>query len=483
MKLVALRDEADDENPLAAASRASCAGDTPLARIFGNAPGAYGAGAEDLLGRDLDPAEVGAAYLAAGVPCLWRRRGRGPRPAGAFAERVRAADLLLHGSDDPARDLLEGSEDAAFIGGFASAAASLGNAPELIVLDVTDAKRPRARTLDAALARIVRSRAVNPRFIAGQMRHGARGAAELAETVDRLVDFAETTGKVASALFDLVHDAYLGDSRVRDFPDAREPASRPRHRRAAGGGAAQGAVASAPQRPRHGFERASLRGRGGRDMSSPFARGACPRLSEPMQTGDGLLARIVTAGPIPLDAFSRLCAAAREHGNGVMEISARGSLQVRGLTPHSAPLFASAVASLDIDLGDGAPVIADPLAGDPASLIDANALAADLRRAIADSRRVLAPKVSVVVDGGGAPPSRCACRRSPLACRRDAERADAARRARRRCRLGDGAGPRGARRSRRGGDTASRRDRDAWARSARPRSVAQQGDRRPPQLP
>jgi len=40
------------------------------------------------------------------------------------------------------------------------------------------------------LARIVRVRAINPRFIAGQMRHGPRGAAELAETVDRLVDFA-----------------------------------------------------------------------------------------------------------------------------------------------------------------------------------------------------------------------------------------------------------------------------------------------------
>ena len=57
------------------------------------------------------------------------------------------------------------------------------------------------------------------------MRHGARGAAELAETVDRLVDFAETTGAVASALFDLVHEAYLADPRVRDFllrenPDA-----------------------------------------------------------------------------------------------------------------------------------------------------------------------------------------------------------------------------------------------------------------------
>ncbi len=136
-------------------------------------------------------------------------------------------------------------------------------------------------------------------------------------------------------------------------------------------------------------------------MTSPVARGACPRLSEPMQTGDGLLARMVTAGPIPLDQFARLCAAANEHGNGVIEISARGSLQVRGLTLLSAPLFASAVAALGIELCDDVPVLADPLAGDAASLIDADALAADLRRAIAARNLVLAPKVSVIVDGGG----------------------------------------------------------------------------------
>ncbi len=135
-------------------------------------------------------------------------------------------------------------------------------------------------------------------------------------------------------------------------------------------------------------------------MTSSFARGACPRLSAPMQTGDGLLARMVTAAPIPLDAFSRLCAVGREHGNGVIEISARGSLQVRGLTPRSAPLFASSVASLDIELCDAVPVI-DSLAGDSAAYIDAKALAADLRHTLFEKRLALAPKVSVVVDGGG----------------------------------------------------------------------------------
>jgi cobaltochelatase CobN len=133
--------------------------------------------------------------------------------------------LLVHPSDDPARDLLEGAEDAAFVGGFAAAAAAVGSNADLIMLDVTDPQRPRARPLAGALARIVRARAVNPRFIAGLMRHGPRGAAELAETVDRLVDFAETTGVVPSTLFDLLHASYLADPVVRDFLLRENPAA------------------------------------------------------------------------------------------------------------------------------------------------------------------------------------------------------------------------------------------------------------------
>ena len=71
----------------------------------------------------------------------------------------------------------------------------------------------------------MRARAINPRFIAGQMRHGPRGAAELAETVDRLIDFAQMTGAVPSALLDLVHDAYLADPEVRAFLARENPAA------------------------------------------------------------------------------------------------------------------------------------------------------------------------------------------------------------------------------------------------------------------
>jgi precorrin-3B synthase len=137
-----------------------------------------------------------------------------------------------------------------------------------------------------------------------------------------------------------------------------------------------------------------------------FRRGACPGLSAPMPTGDGLLARLLPTGTIPLDAFQALCAAAREHGNGIIEITARGSIQVRGLSAASAVRFAAAIAKLNIAASDTIQVQSNPLAGlDPEEILDASEIAAALRRALAKTPlpRHLAPKVSVIVDGGGAP--------------------------------------------------------------------------------
>jgi precorrin-3B synthase len=137
---------------------------------------------------------------------------------------------------------------------------------------------------------------------------------------------------------------------------------------------------------------------------SDLHRGACPGLSTPMQTGDGLLARLTPVGTITLDAMAGLAAAALQHGNRILEITSRGSIQVRGLTPDSAPAFADAVAALGIPAQDGVPVIADPLAGlDPREVINAGGLATELRAALAGQSfgQRLAPKISVAIDGGG----------------------------------------------------------------------------------
>jgi precorrin-3B synthase len=123
-----------------------------------------------------------------------------------------------------------------------------------------------------------------------------------------------------------------------------------------------------------------------------------------MPTGDGLLVRFMPAGTISPAAFAGLCAAARRHGNGVIEVTARGSIQVRGLSAATAPLFADAAAVLGIAADDGVSVLTNALAGlDCEEILDGGTVAAGLRRALRHAPFVtrLAPKVSVVVDGGG----------------------------------------------------------------------------------
>jgi precorrin-3B synthase len=140
-------------------------------------------------------------------------------------------------------------------------------------------------------------------------------------------------------------------------------------------------------------------------LAASMRRGACPGLSAPMATGDGMLARLTPAGStIALDAWAGLCVAARSHGNGIVEITWRGSIQIRGLSAASAPLFAAEVASLGIDASDGIPVVTDPLSGlGRHDRFDAHALAAQLRKALAAAPFAtrLSAKVSVAVDGGG----------------------------------------------------------------------------------
>ena len=131
-------------------------------------------------------------------------------------------------------------------------------------------------------------------------------------------------------------------------------------------------------------------------------RGACPSLDAPMQTGDGLLARLrIKGGRLSPAQLARIAALAAEHGNGLVEISARGNLQVRGLTPASAAPFARAIEAL-IKIERGLVVETPPLAGDdPTEIDDPRPLAASIRAAATLLSARLGPKVTVIVDGNG----------------------------------------------------------------------------------
>ncbi len=134
-------------------------------------------------------------------------------------------------------------------------------------------------------------------------------------------------------------------------------------------------------------------------------RGACPTLADPMETGDGLLVRLAhPIGGYSPPVLGRLAAAAALHGNGLLDVSARGNVQVRGLTDGTIAAFRDAVERLAMDTADGPAIDVDPLAGlDPTMRAESAPLAGAIRARLAarPDRLIFAPKFAVVIDGGG----------------------------------------------------------------------------------
>ncbi len=219
---VAALDEAPEDNPLAASVKSGSA-DTGR-RIFGAAPGAYGIGLSRTLadGEWTDRDALGEAYLQA-TSHAYGVNAEAVAAAPDFRSRVAEADAFVHVQDMPGQDVLDSDAFAEHEGGFAAAASTLGNHPALYHADTTDPARSKVRTVREEVARVLRARATNPRWLVGQMRHGYRGAAEIAQTVDNVFAYAALTDVVDDRQFDLLFDATLGDDTVRSFLTGANP--------------------------------------------------------------------------------------------------------------------------------------------------------------------------------------------------------------------------------------------------------------------
>ena len=224
-------DEPEDDNPIAARMRAEALGlmaqgqseaDAALAagaRIFGSKPGTYGAGLGQLIdsGHWSDKADLASQALA------WGQYAYGATASGVdihdrFRARLGEIDAVIHNQDNREHDLLDSDNYYQFEGGLSVAAETLsGTKPAAYHNDHSRPETPRIRTLEEEVSHVMRSRVVNPKWIAGMQRHGYRGAFEIIATVDFMFAFAATTGAVKTHHFDLAFEAFVEDDAVRDW--------------------------------------------------------------------------------------------------------------------------------------------------------------------------------------------------------------------------------------------------------------------------
>ncbi|MBB3918200.1 cobaltochelatase CobN [Rhizobium fabae] len=196
-------------------------------RIFGSKPGAYGAGLQALIDEKgwEQRADLAEAYLVWGSYAYGAgEEGRAER--GVFEEQLRSIQAVVQNQDNREHDLLDSDDYYQFEGGMAAAAEMVGGArPAIYHNDHSRPEKPVIRSLEEEIGRVVRGRVVNPKWIEGVMRHGYKGAFEIAATVDYLFAFAATTGAVGNHHFEAVYQAFVADPKVRDFMAEKNPAA------------------------------------------------------------------------------------------------------------------------------------------------------------------------------------------------------------------------------------------------------------------
>ncbi|MCC9621330.1 cobaltochelatase subunit CobN [Thalassospira sp. MA62] len=235
--VAAQSDETVDQNPIAqrvgAEAQKLCAQGMDGAqaarqagfRVFGSKPGAYGAGLQAMIDEKLweSDDDLADAYLAWGS-YAYGDGAEGQSARDLFETRLSNVDAIIHNQDNREHDLLDSDDYYQFEGGMTSAVRQLsGTQPVVYHSDHSRPESPKIRTLQEEIGRVVRARVVNPKWIEGVMRHGYKGAFEIAATVDYLFAFAATARCVEDHHFDLVYDAYLGDANVRDFIEEHNP--------------------------------------------------------------------------------------------------------------------------------------------------------------------------------------------------------------------------------------------------------------------
>ncbi|KYC36406.1 cobalamin biosynthesis protein CobN [Scytonema hofmannii PCC 7110] len=234
---VANLDEPEDINPLAAKVKtetefwqtqgltAEQAKSRSLYRIFGSKPSAYGAGLQGLIESQnwTNEDDLARAYINWSA-YAYSRKAEGKFAPFAFTQRLHNMQIVLQNQDNREHDLLDSDDYYQFQGGLTVAVKSVSRkAPVTYFGDNSCTQQPKVRKLTEEITRVYRSRVVNPKWIAGVMRHGYKGAFEMAATLDYLFAFDATTNCVADFMYQGIAEAYLFDEKVQQFIQQNNP--------------------------------------------------------------------------------------------------------------------------------------------------------------------------------------------------------------------------------------------------------------------
>ncbi len=219
--LISTLDEPKDSNPFAYI----CRDKGYQSRVFGSAPGAYGAGLQELINSGAwDNKSDLAESFVSWSQWSYDLAGESTKNKPGLVNALRNIQLIHHNQDNREHDILDSDDYYQFHGGLAAAVSSIsGNEPSISFGDNSRYSRPKIHNLTREIDKVVRSRMLNPNWIEGMKSHGYKGAFEMSASLDYLFAYDATTNKVPSWCYSSIYSSWLQDKDNQQFLLEKNP--------------------------------------------------------------------------------------------------------------------------------------------------------------------------------------------------------------------------------------------------------------------
>lgn len=186
-------------------------------RVFGCPPGTYGAGVSKAIHsqnweswRDLSQ-----------VYTLWSAHGYSSRFHGQampelFRSQLSSVGMTIKNESSVEIDMLDSDDFYSYHGGLIACVRDCSGQKPVSVAGLTaDPARPETARVETELARVMRSRILNPKWLEGLKRHGYKGAQELSTTFDTFFGWDAAAEVASNWMYDAMARQFLLDEETR----------------------------------------------------------------------------------------------------------------------------------------------------------------------------------------------------------------------------------------------------------------------------
>lgn len=186
-----------------------------ISRIFGPKEGEYGTGITGIIETKNweDEEQIGSVFLD-NLQHVYNREMRGKVVDGLYKDNLRSVEIVSQTRSNHEYEITDLDHYYEFFGGLAKSVEMVkGKKAKMYITDTTEEKIF-TESVDKSIARGIRTRVLNPRWIDGMLEHKYHGVQKIAERFENIMGLAATTNSVEQWIYDDMYKCYVQDKEL-----------------------------------------------------------------------------------------------------------------------------------------------------------------------------------------------------------------------------------------------------------------------------